>query len=195
MNTITYIPQPSVEEVEYWLNKWDSSPDYTEQEAAIYELFHGAYSYNENLQHILIKCSVLNDFYSTNIFKVYSVATHIQSLHIDKRLAEGDLTLVNDVARVEISGKSKNFYSFASKYCSHHNQDSYPIYDSYVDKMLKYFKKKDSFAKFENDDLRDYPKFVSVVKQFRTYYGLEKYNLKDLDRYLWQAGKKYFNKY
>ena len=35
--------------------------------------------------------------------------------------------------RYNINGKKKNLYSFASKYCSHHNPEAYPIYDSYVD--------------------------------------------------------------
>jgi hypothetical protein len=38
-----------------------------------------------------------------------------------------------------------NFYSFATKYCSHHKPEMYPIYDSYVDKMLGYFKKRTIF--------------------------------------------------
>ena len=132
---------PCKKEVEKYLNLWNSLPDYVAQESALDKLFSGDFKYNDNLENILIKCSVLNvnDFYSTNIFKIYSVAVHILSFNIDERLTNGDLTLVDDIVKITISGKNKYFYSFASKYCSHHNPTVYPIYDSYVEKVLKHF--------------------------------------------------------
>jgi hypothetical protein len=138
---------------------------------------------------------VLNDFYSTNIFKIFPVAKRILSLHIDERLQSGDVTLVDDIKEVEISGKTLNFYSFATKYCSHHRPLDYPIYDSYVDEVLRYYRKKDGFAAFRNEELKNYTRFKSILKEFRSYYHLESYNLKELDKYLWQLGKAYFNKY
>lgn len=190
------IPTPCKEEVEKWLKHWDSLPDYTEQEKALDKLFFGEFKTNDNLQNILIKCSTLNDFYSTNIFKVYNVAVHILSLNIDERLNNNDPTLVNDIANLTINGKEKCFYSFASKYCSHHNPLNFPIYDSYVEKVLKYFRKENPLLKFDNNDLKDYKKFKGILNKFQQLYNIEEYSLKDLDRYLWQLGKEYFpNKY
>ena len=188
------IPNPSIEEVEYWLHQWDTLEDYVAQEAAINEVFLGKYNSNDNIQNILIKTSILNDFYSTNIFKVYPVAKHILSLNIDERLKKGDPTIVNDISKNFINDEEKNFYSFASKYCSHHNPLNYPIYDSYVHKVLMYFKRVDNFFDFEEEDLKDYPKFKNILIKFREFYNLEKYNLKELDKYIWQFGKKYFPK-
>lgn len=190
------LPTPSKEEVDKYLSLWDSLDDYVEQEHALDKLFFGVFKTNDTIENILIKCSVLNDFYSTNIFKVYPIAKHILGLNIDDRLNKHDPTLVNDIANVTISGKSKYFYSFASKYCSHHDPLNYPIYDSYVEKVLKYFKKKDKLIKFNNDDLKHYELFKQILLDFQKAYNIEEYNLKDLDRYLWQLGKKYFpNKY
>ena len=188
------VPLPSSSEVDFWLKKWNSLEDYTIQEDAINDLFNGLYKSNKNLKSIMIKCSVLNDFYSTNIFKIYPVACHILELNIDDRLKTGDLTIVNEIANNTISGKNKNFYSFASKYCSHHDQDVYPIYDSYVDQMLRYFRNTDKFYKFRNDDLKNYVKFKDILLRFKDFYKLENYSLKDIDKYLWQAGKQYFPK-
>ena len=121
---------------------------------------------------------------------------HILELNIDQRLAKHDPTLVDDIAKVNIIGKDKYFYSFASKYCSHHQPIEYPIYDSYVEKVLKYFFKKDKLIKFENNDLKQYETFKKILLEFQKAYNIEEYNLKDLDRYLWQLGKHYFpNKY
>lgn len=185
------VPEPSVELVEHYLKKWNELEDYSSQEEAVNRVFRD-YASNKELENILIKCSILNDFYSTNIFKIYPVAKHIQSLNIDTRLKDGDPTLVDEIAKITIGGKTKNFYSFASKFCSHHNQLDFPIYDSYVHKVLKYYRKVDRFYDFEENDLKVYPKFKNILIEFRSFYKLEKYNLKELDKYLWQFGKEYF---
>ena len=133
-------------------------------------------------------------FYSTNIFAIFPVAKHILNLQIDNRLKSKDVTLVNDIANVSINGTKKNFYSFASKYCSHHDPINYPIYDSYVEKILLYFKEKDNFLNFKVNDLKDYKKFKKILIEFKKYYDVNNYSLKDIDRYIWQLGKEYFQK-
>ena len=187
------VPQPSKELVEHYLKKWDKLEDYSSQEEAVNRVFKD-YGSNRELENILIKCSILNDFYSTNIFKIYPVAKHILSLDIDKRLNSGDPTLVDEIAKIKIGDKEKNFYSFASKYCSHHNQLEFPIYDSYVHKVLKYYLNVDRFFDFDESDLKIYPKFKNILIKFRSFYGLDEYNLKELDKYLWQFGKEFFPK-
>lgn len=189
------IPKPNKKIIEEYLIKWDNLEDhYIWQESSLDKLFHKDYKYNTDLNEILIKCSCLNDFYSTNIFLIYPVAKNIYDLKIDKRLKDGDPSLVNDIARVTISGKEKIFYSFASKYCSHHNNIEFPIYDYFVDRMLMYFKSKDKFAKFTKDDLKDYVKFKDILIRFKKFYNIDEYNLRDIDKYLWIAGKEYFPK-
>lgn len=142
------IPRPCKEEVIKYLNKWDSLENYVLQEKSLDKLFINTYPNNIEIEDILIKVSSLNDFYSTNIFSVFPVAKHILELNIDKRLKRKDTTLVNDISNVEINGKNKHFYSFATKYCSHHDPINYPIYDNYVDKVLNYFRKKTVFVIF-----------------------------------------------
>ena len=187
---------PSNNEVDKYLNEWNKLENYKAQEKALNKLFFGDFKENNNLDNILIKCSVLNDFYSTNIFDVYSVAKKILALDIDKRLANGDPTLVNDISVVKIKEKEKHFYSFSTKYCSHHNPDVYPIYDSYVEKVLKYFRKRNPKFNFKNEDLKEYAKFKEILLKFQKIYGIEKYTLKQLDRYIWLLGKNKFpNKY
>lgn len=188
------IPSPNKKTIENYLIKWDNLEEhYIWQEKSLYKLFHEDYKNNTDLNEILIKCSCLNDFYSTNIFSIFSVAKNIYNLKIDKRLNDNDPSLVNDIAHVKINGVDKTFYSFASKYCSHHN-DEFPIYDYFVDKMLVYFKNKDKFAKFKKDDLKDYVKFKNILIEFKKFYDIEEYSLRDIDKYLWIAGKEYFPK-
>lgn len=191
---MTQVPIPSIAEMEKYLAKWDSFENYVMQEQALNKLFHDICPENKDIRDILLKCSTLNDFYSTNIFSIFPVAKHIFELKIDERLAAGDLALVNDIANVEIGGKKKNFYSFASKYCSHHNSGAFAIYDYYVEKCLMYFNKLNKFSDFRLQDLKDYTVFNKALVDFEEYYGLEKYSLKEIDQYLWQLGKDYFPK-
>lgn len=188
------IPTPNKDEVEKYLKKWDSLENYVLQESALDKLFFYTYPNNNDINDILIKASSLNDFYSTNIFSIFPVAKHILNLDIDERLRNADESLVNDIATITINGKQKNFYSFATKYCSHHYPKEYPIYDSFVEKVLIYFNKRDNFYKFKKDNLKDYSIFKKVLIEFKKFYNIDEYNLKDIDRYIWQLGKDYFPK-
>ena len=189
------IYKPCEEEVEKYLLAWEQLENYKMQEKALDKLFFHTYPYNNSIEDILVKVATLNDFYSTNIFSGYMMAKHIWELNIDERLKTGDNTIVNEIAEIVTNdGKTKNFYSFATKYCSHHRPFDYAIYDSYVDRVLRYYRNVDGFSDFEDIDLRNYAKFRKVLAEFQEFYKLQKYNLKLLDRYLWQLGKEKFPK-
>jgi len=188
------VPAPSIEQVEFYLAKWEGLENYRLQEDALNKLFLEPCPKNTDVIDVLLKASTLNDFYSTNIFSIYPVAKHICDLDIDARLKAGDVTLVRDIQYVMIGDTEKNFYSFATKYCSHHNPLDYPIYDSYVDEVLRYFRDRDHFSDFQDSDLKDYMKLKGILIDFRTFYGLDTFNLKQIDQYAWQLGKDYFPK-
>lgn len=194
-NEIIEKNQPSVAKVNEYIQKWDLLDDYVSQERALDKLFLVLCKYNQCIEDILIKCSALNDFYSTHIFKVHNVAQHYLHKDIDKRLNEGDTTLVEDLAHITINGKSFNFYSFASKYCSHHRPDIYPIYDNYVHKLLMYFRNRDKFCEFKTEDLKKYQSYIAIIKVFQQTYGLSTFTIKEIDKYLWQLGKEAFIQY
>lgn len=184
------IPRPDPGQVEKYLSRWDRLETSAAQERALNKLFFQTYPRNVDLDDVLIKVSALNDFYSTNIFAPLVVARHIVALDVDRRLDTGDLSLVNELAEVTFpNGGKKRFYSFATKYCSRHRPLDYPIYDSYVDTLLRHFRDLDGFARFRTDELRDYPSFQAVLLGFRSFYGLDQFSLKEIDQYLWLLGK------
>jgi hypothetical protein len=186
------IPTPSSEQVDLYLKKWMTLENYKFQEEALNKIFFQLCPKNKNMADILLKASALNNFYSTNIFSIYPVAKHIQELNVDSRLEAGKSDLVADIQSVTIGDKKRNFYSFATKYCSHHNPSDYPIYDNYVDKILRYFRDRDNFSNFKNSDLKDYKKFKRVYDNFKKFYKLDGYKVKQIDQYIWQLGKEYF---
>lgn len=184
------LPTPAV--VQRFLTEWDGLDNYALQERSLALLFQAFCPNNTSLEHVLLKVSALNDFYSTNIFDTYSVARHIVKLNIDPLLAQANKELVNKLAQVPIRDKVRNFYSFASKYCNHHRSDEYPIYDQYVEKMLVHFSKNDRFVAFAKPELKNYERFLEIILAFRRHYGLTQFSLRQIDIYLWLAGKKAF---
>ena len=191
-------PRPTPQAVTDYLLQWEKLPNYPEQEAAPSLLFHQTYPSNKALSEVLIKCAALNDFYGTNIFSVCPLAAHITSLDMDARLAAGDPALVHDIASghgiVSKSGKELCFFSFATKYCSHHNEHAFPIFDSYVEKVLLHYRNADRFTAFRNNELRNFPTFKRVILDFQQAYQLDAFSLKQIDKYLWLLGKKLFPK-
>ena len=189
-------PKPCFSEVNKYLNKWKNLEGYTSQEEALNKLFLELLPGNSEIADILLKASCLNNFYSTRIFAIYPVAKRILSIKdLDKRLKAGDIKLVRELGNVKIGDDKRYFYSFATKYCSHHNPIDFPIYDSYVEKILLYFNEIDKFSSFRRPDLKDYRKFKGVLLDFQRYYKLERFNLKEIDRYLWLLGKEIFPRY
>ena len=221
---------PSVAELEKYKSCWNKLDNYCVHEKALSSLFRGPdspYTKNTDLSHIIIKASALNDFYSTNIYRIHDVAKRILEIKdFDKRLEQGDEELVEKIRYVDyifysqsqkegekrqklkpgqevelIKGKKKiDSYSFATKYCSHHQPDKFPIYDRYVALVL--CELRDKFGvdtKSKTDYLeklrKSYSYFKSQIDALREHFDLGSYTYKDIDRYLWQLGKRYFSPY
>ena len=91
-------------------------------------------------------------------------------------------------------------YSFASKYCTLHNElvhkrSDFAIYDSLVCEKLKEFRKaykgKCAFAEFKSGELygvENYGKFRDILRQFIADFELD-CSLRELDSYFWKMGK------
>ena len=122
------------------------------------------------------------------------MARHIHALNIDPDLRAHSTEIVDRIARVTLGGKARHVYSFATKYCSWHDQANYPIYDSFVERVLLAYKAQDAFHDFTKLDLRDYAKYKKALEAFRSFYSLTNYSFKVLDKALWLHGKTLFGK-
>lgn len=178
-----------------YIEKFNNDDRYYPADQAIIKLFN-ALPENKTLEDVLLKISVLNDMYSTNIFATYRLAIHILGLNIDQKLQNGDPNAVTQIASghgiTTKNGTELNFYSFATKYCNWHNRDAYAIFDSFVEKVLIAYKKQDHFSEFRNSDLKDFSKFKQTIQDFIGFYTLTDYNLKEIDKFLWIYGKEKF---
>jgi hypothetical protein len=190
--------KPSPKVIRSALIRWKTSKEYEryrDQEKVLRQLFQDLFPKNNSISAILLKVTALNQFYSTNIYDTYSMARHILELKIDKHLVRGDLTLIGEIAAIKLSRRKKKFYSFATKYCSHYFPECFPIYDSFVSKMLALYRKQFKFESFSQNGLKDYEKFKNVLTAFRGAFGLNRIPLKETDIFLWINGREKFSKW
>jgi hypothetical protein len=186
-------PDLSAKLVDTYLRQFRKDRRYFIADEALLKLF-AAFPSNKELEHVLLKISVLNDLYGTNIYATFQMAEHIQALDIDEDLERGSPEIVDRIANATFSEKPRRVYSFATKYCSWHDQQSYPIYDSFVEKVLVEYRNRDAFHDFKKADLRKFRVYKDVLQALQRRYGLERYSFKELDKALWLLGKEYFKK-
>jgi len=167
-----------------------------EMDATLNWLFRDRFPENTDLNQVLVKCTVLNNFYHAGVRDkdLVSVAKCIVSLKIDNQLKQGDEGLVERISSA-LKGCTKSvrrgYFTFVTKYCSFHNPEAFPIYDTYVSDMLWDYSQKDSFTELTHkyDMDMNYPRIKQVIEDFRKYYKLEKFSFKQIDEYLWQTEK------
>jgi hypothetical protein len=166
-------------------------------EEVLGELFR-QYPRNTDPAHVLLKVTTLNDLYSTQIPRyseriptLWQVVDHIVSLKIDPALDLGSLDLAYNIAKIEIPNKGIHYnYSFATKYCSWHKPEVYPIYDACVDEYLWHLRNQGWIDRFERQSLKVYPKLKEIVTKFRDSFGPGKFTFKEIDKFLFLEGGK-----
>lgn len=148
---------------------------------------------NKEIPHVLLKVLVLNKLYNTRVndVDVPILARHIAQLRLDDAIGQGDPTVVGRIYTCE---GLRKYYSFATKFCSWHNPEAYPIYDSYAEECLWAYRKQpanqEGFATFRRQDCWYYDKYKEVVNAFRTHYRLDHFTFKEIDKFLWQTGER-----
>lgn len=182
------VPTPTVDIVQAAVAHYSADPRNALADRTLRMLFD-TYPLNSDAVHVLHKVALLNALYSTQIYDVITVAQHIVSREIDSRLKAGDLNLVAEVAKVTFKNKVRTNYSFATKYCSWHSAESFPIYDDFVRKRLLAYQKIYPFAEFTAETLKDYKAFVKVLASFRDKFKLSSVCIRDIDKFLWLEGK------
>ncbi len=114
--------------------------------------------------------------------------------NIDKRLANGDPELVNEIAK---SNGKINLFSFATKYCCYHNiyiyeRDDYSILDGVVKETLPvYFEDitKNQINKWQN--MRNYESFNDYITTKLDELGITlDYRRRKFDIFVWWNNRK-----
>lgn len=186
------LPIPALEVVNSRIKQFNDDNEHAEKALT---LLLDRFPTNTEMPDVLLKVAAINALYNTQIRGIHAVSEHIVTCGIDSRLDQGDAAVVDAIASVFFNGKPRCNYSFATKYCSWHRPDLYPIYDSRVDFCLReYATVPNPFATFRAADLWQYARFRELLKIFREHYGLSSINFKNLDKFLYVIGDEYMPK-
>jgi hypothetical protein len=180
------ITEPTLDYVQQRVREFDADEELKRDERAVALVFQ-QWPANSEHEQVLVKTIVLNRLYSTNIYDVRRVAQHIVRLGIDERLHRGDRSLIDAIAQVPFK-KKRVLLSFATKYCSWHQPEHFQILDSSVERVLWQYQRQFIFGSFRKHEIRNYPRFVEIVDQFRSHFGLASIGRKQLDKFLWIEG-------
>lgn len=190
MGTKMKINRPTKYGVDKCLGFWRNEANFYKPEEALTRLF-GDYRLNSDISAILAKVYAINDAFGTAVYWQIIIAEHIERQNIDEGLSVGDLFVVDRIRLghgIKTSkGRERNLYSFATKYCAFHNPEKYPMFDSNVERALRYFNKHHEF-KFDGD-LRKYKDFVSTIEKFQKTFELQSFSFRDIDKYLYLIGR------
>ena len=144
---------------------------------------------------VLLKFSVLNDLYRTNIYDKVKIVEHITRLskeeNLDELLKSGNLDAVDKLrcghGIKTKNGIDRNFYSFATKYSHFSNPKCYPAYDQYVGKAIMKLRN-NKYIQFSNtDELYNPRTFRDIIYEVIQKFDLEDYQT--ADRALWIYGQ------
>lgn len=190
---ISYLNDARAQEILKKLDEGTYSKFFADRDRILERLFRA--SSNADFDAVYLKCTVLNDFYSTRIpsDELARIAKKIVKNHaqIDAWLAAG----ADDVIKAICSYGSIKNYSFATKYANWHNHLDFPIYDSFVRELLNCLRQcamPDLFPSKES--LKEYGRLRDVLREIVKQYnltfckdanGIDMINYKLLDKFLW----------
>lgn len=181
------LPQDFQEIVQHYVDLFHEKDYYFDDDQKRLRYFHKN-PLNDDVCEIIVKISTMEHHQiDDRLCSRRAMAEHIAALQMDPALQQGRPEVVDAVARLSVHHRDY-FYSFASQYCNWHNPSAYPIYDLSMHNLLTFYWKKCQHTELLNDDLHDYPRFKDRVVEFRKQIGMEKYDYKELDKFVWIYG-------
>jgi hypothetical protein len=153
--------------------------------ARLLDELHSAYPSNQDFKSVLLKASVLNQLYNTNVYAIYDMAKHICGV-IQTHMDIPDRLLVQRIAEVEFGGKPRRFVSFASKYAHFFiAPERFAIADRYAGWALAVHLGESKTR--SGEWIRDYTVFSERIDRLRARDGITA-SPRELDQYLWLYG-------
>lgn len=136
---------------------------------------------------VLLKATVINALYGTNVYAIPRVAKHVVNVMAKVKIQSAGPELVERLA-VELrvgKVKARRRYSFASKFAHFFvDPQRFPIMDKFAMKMLKLHLGK----ALVSDSAHPYQAFCKNYELLKNVIGFTGSN-RELDHYLWLAGE------
>ena len=174
----------------------------------LYQLVQGSFhkDFRDGFLEIIKKINDTNSTRLSNEEKEY-FANHIASQKdsILERIKQGDVSIVNDLAKAGINTNQKRYnFSFASKFCTYISRyafkecDKFTPYDNVLQNILPYYEwaycgtqTVYDFRKKNENGYSDYIALIrKIIEHAQKLYGKEgNLTLKEFDRLLWYKYK------
>ncbi len=178
-------------------------------EEAIKDLCTDKYKSQTDINGVIAKISIINQIYST---RVKNIDTYWLAKHITNNGEKLEKYIFSDnekqrIEAVQIIANSKyssedlsderisqmnDHYSFATKYCSFHNPDKFPIYDGYMCAIVKSnwnnLSKKIFKKKGDIENIEFYENFCESMGRLKEIFSKElgeNISAKKFDQFLW----------
>lgn len=149
------------------------------KELILINSFFNKHPKNIDLNIVAAKIALIDTTNSTHLSRyksklsLYDVSEIIIGIKdIDKRLKQGDIGLVEEIAKKTKIKYGINLFSFATKYCFYHNV---------------YVYKKDDYSIFDNvvkDHLKDYNTQTRSVSAYKVDKWRKSINYKEFNKYI-----------
>jgi hypothetical protein len=140
---------------------------------------------NTNEDDIRIKLSAINDSDLVSNDLMDAMIAHLLKLKIDDRIKHGDLSVVEDVARINANGRTHHLLHFASVYCNFHRPDVFTIYSpQHIDFYKRYIR--ENKLALDPEKIDTYEVFTKALNHLVGKLGLAgKMNYLQLRKFGW----------
>jgi len=153
---------------------------------------------DKNKFHVLIKVAALNKIYSTAITNINPVVEQINKISnsvSNPKTTTEYVAFVDEISRINWTnskGESfeRNNLSFSSKYVHFLSNSEMPIYDSYIWIVIKGYLGQKNSSKLSFKNPSNYKEFYATFVNFKKELDLKNYSNYEIDKFLWQYGKK-----
>lgn len=140
------------------------------------------YPQNNDIATVSMKICLIDLTNGTNLMRnlgkdggLYDLANKITQIDFDKRVANGDTSLVNELSKWTKEKFGKNLFSFISKYCLYHNvhcynKDDFVIYDSVLAENISKYISDEEFKNITGKNL-----YKNSINKYKYDFKYEEY--------------------
>ncbi len=189
--------KPTYEFIEEIRKLYLAKEDNDELNQNILKLFN-TFNNDKNKSNVLIKVAALNKIYSTSIVNINPVVNHIiqiSSTQLNPKSKIEYIEFVDKISKINWTNNKgkcfeRNNLSFASKYVHFLSNFEIPIYDSYIWIVINGYLGQNTNKNISFINPKNYKEFYDTFTKFKIDFGLENHSNYEIDKFLWQYGKK-----
>jgi hypothetical protein len=148
---MAHLPFPTDQLVKEEAERFDQE---NEPEEKVLGQLLNLFGANTQFAEVRLKVAGLNELYSAGVKRkhIETIARHLATTsNFDTLLQHGSPDAAQQI--IDCKGADR-YFSFASKYCSWHNPNAYPIYSSEVDACLMWYRQQNTSIHYDRNSYK-----------------------------------------